>query len=307
MDLLHLEYFLTVAQMGSMTSAATFLNVAQSSVSRCIARLEDGLGVPLFERNGRGIVLTDYGRIFYSHAESIMREYADGERQLKELRDQYTGRISIATCAPRMINPLMIEYITEYPDILFRQRRITDFSVIKSNLDNGMLDYALTYSPCADPEYEWTPLLTENYYLLLSSSHPLSERTQISLAELSGESFLVNACDDPDFIEKHCKQAGLEPKFTFISDEYELLGPMAERGLGITLISTTALYDLKKSIPVQRFSLIRSIPIQDETFKRTLGVLCRKHHYMSAAAKNFRKKLIAYFKTIELEMNQQNI
>ena len=293
--------------MGSMTSAAAFLNVAQSSVSRCIARLEDSLGVPLFERNGRGIVLTDYGRIFYSHAESIMREYADGERQLKELRDQYTGRISIATCTPRMINPLMIEYITEYPDILFRQRRITDFSVIKSHLDNGMLDYALTYSPCADPEYEWTPLLTENYYLLLSSNHPLADRTQISLAELSGESFLVNASDDPDFIEKHCKQAGMDPKFSFISDEYELLGPMAERGLGITLISTSALYDLKKSVPVQRFSLIRNIPIQDENFKRTLGVLCRKHHYMSAAARNFRKKLIAYFKTIELEMNQQNI
>ena len=97
MELLQIEYFLTVARTENMTAAANSLHVAQSSVSRCISRLEESLGVPLFERSGRGIVLSDYGREFYKRAETIMRELSDGERQLKEMRDQQFGRVSIGT------------------------------------------------------------------------------------------------------------------------------------------------------------------------------------------------------------------
>ena len=88
MDLLQIEYFLAVARTENMTAAANTLHVAQSSVSRCISRLEESLGVPLFERSGRGIVLSDYGRRFYARAETIMRELSDGEQEIKEMRDQ---------------------------------------------------------------------------------------------------------------------------------------------------------------------------------------------------------------------------
>lgn len=131
MDLLQLEYFLAVARLGNMTSAATSLNVAQSSVSRSIARLEADLGVPLFERSGRGIALNDYGKTFYSHAETILREINEGERELKELRDQHIGQVSISTCSARQINPLMIRYIEENPNVLLRQRRLTSSTEIK--------------------------------------------------------------------------------------------------------------------------------------------------------------------------------
>ena len=88
MDFLQLEYFLAVARIGNMTAAANSLHVAQASVSRSIARLESELGVPLFERSGRGIFLNDYGKIFYDRAETILRELDDGARELKEMRDQ---------------------------------------------------------------------------------------------------------------------------------------------------------------------------------------------------------------------------
>lgn len=303
MDFLQLEYFLTVARMGNMTAAATALHVAQSSVSRSIARLEDDLGVPLFERTGRGIFLNEYGKAFYERAETILRELGDGERQMKEMRDAYAGRISISTSAARQINRLMAQFMEEHPDVLFRQRRMTDLNDIKSKLDSGALDYALTYTPLPDPEYQWEPLIQEEYYVLLPQNHPFSGRIMITLDELKGENLLLNDSDDPDFIDQLCAQRGFKPNYLFIGNEYEVIGPMVERGLGVGIISTLSMYDLKKNLPLERLAMIRSAHIQEDALQRRLGILSRKHHYLSPAAKLFYKKLIDYFHVIELEMS----
>ena len=303
MDMTQLEYFLAIARVGNMTAAAASLNVTQSSVSRSIARLEESLGVPLFERCGRGITLNNYGKAFYSRAEAIVRELSDGERELKELRDQHIGRVSIATSSARQVNHLMIHYLQENPEVLFRQRRMTDMDEIKAKLDSGILDYALTYTPLSDAEYEWKPLIHERYYVQVPATHPFAEREQIELKELAGEPILLNTSDDPDFIEKRCAQCGTIPTFAFIGDEYEVLGSMVEHNLGIAIITTLNLYDLKKSLPLQHFTRIRIIPVGDESFGRTLGILSRKHHYISPAAKTFYRNLFSYFKAIALEMN----
>lgn len=302
MDFLQLEYFLEVARVGSMTTAANLLHVAQSSISRSIARLEEELGVPLFERSGRGISLNDYGRAFYDRAEIILRELNEGERQLKGMRDQYIGRISIATCAARQINPLMTQYIADHPDVLFRQYRITDMHEIKAKLDMGTLDFALTYGALPDPEYQWEPLIQEEYFILMPEKHRLSQAPSIQITDLAGEHLLMNNVDNPDFFEQQCALLGFTPIFTFIGSEYEVIGPMTEQGLGISIISTLSLYDLKKMLPMEHLARIRSAKIKGDAFRRTLGVLYRKHHYLSPAAKQFYHQLVEYFKVISMEM-----
>lgn len=305
MDMLQLEYFLAVARTGNMTSAAATLNVAQSSISRSISRLEADLGVPLFERSGRGIALSDYGKLYYAHAEAILRKANDAAQELKEIRDRHLGRISVSTCTPRALNPLILQHFSENPDVLIHQRRLTDLNTIKSYIDNGIVDFALTHSFPAGSEYEWQPLINERYYLLVPMDHPFAQQDDIALSQLSEERLIINACDDPDFIESHCIQAGIHPIFSLISEEYELLGPMVERGLGLSFISTLGLYDMKSALSVQHFSKIRVIPIREQNMTRPLGVLSRKDHYISAAAKAFYKKLLAYFKTIEMNMNTE--
>lgn len=302
MDFLQLEYFLEVARMGNMTAAAHTLHVAQSSVSRSIARLEDDLGVPLFERSGRGIFLNDYGKKFYARAETILRERTDVERELKEMRDQFTGRVAISTSAARQINQLIIQYMSQHPNALFRQFRITDMQEVKAKLDSGSIDYALTHAQLLDPEYQWEPLIREEFFALVPAEHPLAGKSVLQISDLRGQRLLINNVDDPDFIEQQCLPYGFSPEFGFIGNEYEIIGPMVEEGLGISLISTLALYDMKKSLPLEHLSKIRLARIEGEAFYRTLGVLRRKHHYLSSAAKSFYKRLTDYFKIIELEM-----
>lgn len=224
MELLQIEYFLTVARTENMTAAANSLHVAQSSVSRCISRLEESLGVPLFERSGRGIVLSDYGREFYKRAETIMRELSDGERQLKEMRDQQIGRVSIGTSEARQINQLMIQYVEEHPNVLFRQQRVYKNDEVKALLDQGALDYALTFEPLPAAEYEWTPLITEQYYLLVSAQHPFAEQETITLKELGGQRIILNDSDSPNYVDHQLREQGIDQPFAFIGDEYEVLG-----------------------------------------------------------------------------------
>lgn len=302
MDTLQLEYFLEVARMGNMTSAAATLNTSQSSVSRSIARLEETLGVPLFERHGRGMELNNYGKTYYAYAESVLRELNEGERRLKDIRDSHFGRVSFSSCSPRAINTLVMEFLVEYPDVLFRQRRLMDMNIVKTYLDNGLIDYALTYAPLPDSEYEWTPLVTEHFYLMVNPAHRLADQDKIYLSQLEGERLLVNAYNDPDYIDSQCRLANIVPRYGFISEEHELLGQMVENDLGLSFISTLGLYEMKSTLPLSRLSRTRIIPVADNGMRRTIGILRRKHHYMSSAAHAFYKKLCAYLKNIELNM-----
>lgn len=302
MDFLQLEYFLEVARVGNMTTVANTLHVAQSSISRSIARLEEDLGVPLFVRSGRGIFLNDYGKKFYARAETILRERADVERELKEMRDQFTGRIAISTCSARQINQLICQYMSQHPNALFRQIRLNDIQEIKAKLDGGSIDYALTYDQLPDPEYQWELLIQDEIFALVPAAHPLAEKALLQISDLKGERLLINNADNPDFIEQQCAPYGFSPEFGFIGNEYEIIGPMVEQGLGISLIAKLALYDMKKSLPLEHLSKIRVLPIEGGILRRSLGILYRKHHYRSSAAKSFYKNLKEYFKIIELEM-----
>lgn len=285
-----------------MTVAANSLHVAQSFVSRCISRLEESLGVPLFERNGRGIVLSDYGHAFYKRAETIMRELSDGQQQLKEMRDQHVGRVSIATCAARQINQLMVQYMTEHPDVLFRQRRIFDPDEVKAMLDRGTVDFALTFEPLPAAEYDWTPLIEEQYYLLVPVDHPFADRASIALRELGGQRILLNDSDAPEFIDQQLYAQGVNQAFAFIGNEYEVLGLMVERGAGVAMISTLGVFDLRKNLPMQSLARIQVLPIEDISLHRTLGIASSKRHYISQAAREFYGQLVSYFKLIHTEM-----
>ena len=306
MDKTQLESFIAMARLENMSSAAAFLHTSQSSVSRCITRLEEELGVPLFERQGRAMTLNDYGKNYFSCAESVLRELSDGERRLKDLRDSHLGRVSFSSCSPRALNSLVVEYFTEHPNVLIRQRRLADMNMIKTYLDSGLLDYALTYSQLNSDEYEWQPLILESYYLLVPADHLVAGRESIHLSELSGERLLINAYNDPEFIDAQCRTANMEPNFALISEEHELLGPMVENGLGLSFLTTLGLYEMKGSLPVDRLSRTRVIAIEDDGMHRTIGLLQRKHHYMSDAAHSFYNRLLSYFKNIEMTMTDYN-
>ena len=231
-----------------------------------------------------------------------MRELSDGERQLKEMRDQQIGRVSIGTSEARQINQLMIRYVEEHPNVLFRQQRVYKNDEVKALLDQGALDYALTFEPLPAAEYEWTPLITEQYYLLVSAQHPFAEQETVTLKELGGQRIILNDSDSPNYVDHQLREQGIDQPFAFIGDEYEVLGSMVERNAGVAMISALGLYDLRKNLPMQMLARIRVLSIEDTCLHRTLGIVSSKRHYTSQAAKEFYGKLVSYFKLVNSEL-----
>ncbi len=87
MDLLQIKYFQTVANMQHMTRAADVLQIAQPALSSMIAKLEADLGVPLFNRTGRNIILNEYGKTFLKRANRILKEVDEGRQEISDLSE----------------------------------------------------------------------------------------------------------------------------------------------------------------------------------------------------------------------------
>lgn len=95
-----LEYFQTLAQMQHVTKAAKSLSITQPALSRSIARLENHLGVPLFDRHGRSITLNQYGHIFLRRVQAMMKEYTEGKEEIQALLKPDQGEVSLGFCIP---------------------------------------------------------------------------------------------------------------------------------------------------------------------------------------------------------------
>jgi DNA-binding transcriptional LysR family regulator len=85
MELLQLHYFQTVARLEHMTKAAEELKIAQPSLSKTISRLEEDLGAPLFNRQGRNIRLNQFGKVFLTRVDRIFRELEEGKREIRDM------------------------------------------------------------------------------------------------------------------------------------------------------------------------------------------------------------------------------
>src|SRR5690242_6542273 len=90
-----LEWFTTIADLQHMSRAAAELGVSQPALSRALSKLEAELGVPLFDRIGRSIKLTHYGRLFQGRVTRALREIEDGRTELADLVDQDRGTVAL--------------------------------------------------------------------------------------------------------------------------------------------------------------------------------------------------------------------
>src|SRR4051794_11548805 len=123
MTLQQLTYFLAAAERGSFSAAAEELHMAQPSLSEQIRRLEAELGVSLFARAGRGLALTEAGRLLVPHAERTLAEAAEAADAVREVRDLRSGTVSFGTFGSAhhyLLSGLVQEFRQRYPQVRVR-------------------------------------------------------------------------------------------------------------------------------------------------------------------------------------------
>jgi LysR family transcriptional regulator, nitrogen assimilation regulatory protein len=189
MDLKQLEYFRHVAELGSFTRAASFLSVVQPALSRQVRQLETELGQNLFERNGRGVVLTDAGTRLLEHARGILTQVGRARQELEDQRNGDSGHFTLGlppTLGRSVTVPLVKAFDRRLPNAQFATVEGLSAYIVEW-LNLGRIDCALIYNAPGSSTLDLQPLLDEQLFLIapLPARGARKARKSVTLAELA--------------------------------------------------------------------------------------------------------------------------
>jgi len=187
MDNTALRYFLEVARSGSLSRASGRLYVAVSALSRQIAKLEEELGTPLFERRPRGMVLSDAGRMLAEHARRSLLETERVVGEIRSLSEGARATIRIASSegvAPHFLPQVIAHFLKTWPGTQF-QLDVSAPSIATQRVRDGTTDIAVCFSIAPEKEINVHYSQRAPIYALMRRGHPLAARESVSLRDLT--------------------------------------------------------------------------------------------------------------------------
>ena len=182
MELRHLRALVAVGDEGTITAAAAVVGISQPALSRTVHQLEQEMGTRLVERTTSSVHLTEAGQRLHQHAHQILNHIDDAIREATTTRPRPL-RVGYAWAAlGRHTVPLMRHWRREHPDVPVRMRRVDD---PEAALRRGEIDMAFLRTPPDDDAFYALPLLHEPRLAAVSEDDPLSEKFEITLADLA--------------------------------------------------------------------------------------------------------------------------
>ncbi|QDR79540.1 LysR family transcriptional regulator [Sporomusa termitida] len=287
MDLLQLKYFQAVAKIEHMTKAAQILQIAQPALSATIARLEADVGVPLFNRAGRNIVLNEYGKVLLMRATRALNELEAARQEIGDLSGSKFGYVSFASTAMnKHFCDLLASFAQLHPKVNFQLTQTTDENAKLSLLENGEVDFIFVIKKIKRSDVVCIPLVEKDVFLAVPAAHRLANRHTVSLQELAGESFITLKADHSiqEFCYSMCLKRGIVPKVICKSDSAQGLVNLVAAGFGVAFFPAP-----RKYVPNLPFVLIK---IEDFDYNNFLYLAWKEKRYFSKAALQFREYII---------------
>jgi len=298
MEWLQLKYFQTVARLEHMTQAAEQLQIAQPSLSKTISRLEEAVGVPLFDRQGRQIRLNQFGRAYLERVNRVFRELEEGEREIREMAGLNRGSVKLGVSITSVLPELIGTFMHRHPQVRFKQL-LGPTADMKKMLEEGDIDLCISSIAIEGPDLEWQALLNEQVYVAVSIGHPLAARDSVRLFELADEPFIsMNAgFSFRDFMDAQCAQSGFRPSIMFEVDEPEGISHLVGQGLGVAFLPELGFRSKSRAH-------LKRVRIEDRDFRRSTGIAWSKKHYLSLAARQFREFIVERYSRMQEEMER---
>ena len=292
MEIQQLQYFKTVAQLQHMTRAAEKLSISQPALSKSISNIEQELGIPLFDRQGRSIFLNRYGQLFLESVEVILAEYEKVMKKFEDITRPGHGEVSfgfIHTLGMEVVPELMAVVQKKYPNMEFSLTQATSLNLLK-RLEEGAIDLCLSQEVESKIiDIEWIELWSEELYVIVPTNHPLASKETIALHEIKGEPFISIKKGNSlrHFIDKRLKEAGITAKTTFAGEEMHTVAGFVGAGLGVSIIPNIK--------GLENFN-IKKISVSTPRCVRNIGVAWAKNRFLSPTANEFKEFLIDYFR-----------
>ncbi len=240
-SLRQLQYFVAVAERGSVSGAAHALSISQPAITEAIKDLEHDLGVVLFERHSRGLNTTYKGHQFLRHAKSILVSVSDARRTFSNEDETAKGTLQLG------VTSLVAGYVLS--DILARYRRANPKVTVTAIEDNGEylehlliggeLDVAvMVISNLRDRMALQAEILEVSpYRLWLPLGHPLSTQQSISLSDVTSEPLIMLTVDEiEEATVKLLGALGQKPQIAFRTRSVEAVRSLVATGAGVSLL-----------------------------------------------------------------------
>jgi len=242
LELNQLYCFLTVARLEHMTKASEELHITQPALSRTIARLEEDIGVQLFDRDGKTIHLNEYGQTVRRYAQRIFGEIDNLRYHIDDLKGGNTGTIYIGSSFPGRERDWMVDCMAAYmllnPNVSIHQYEY-NIRDLRQALEAREIDLAISTSVIQSQTIQWEHLCLERLGIILSHNHPLAQKETISMNDLRNEHFYCNNAnsDVQDLTRSLCEHARFIPSIQFEGEFPLLIGAAISQGRGVSIIS----------------------------------------------------------------------
>lgn len=240
MDIKKLNYFIHVAELGSLTRASIALGIEQSTLSRHIRALEQELGIPLFLRDGRGVSMTSAGETLLTRSRRIMAELSMLTHDLAMLSDEPTGKIKIGippSVAELLMAPVIQEFTIRYPRMNIDIVEMPS-GVLYEWLSNGRLDLALLYLVPATRGLVAEVLFAEDLLLIVHPGAAGSIPAEVAISDLVDLELALPSTDHGlrTLVENAARKFDVELRCTFHASGVATLKRLVRDGLSSTIL-----------------------------------------------------------------------
>jgi len=276
MTLTQLRYLVAVDKYRSFVAAAEHCGVSQPTLSMQLQKLEESIGVKIFDRSRHPIFPTETGEKIIRQAQVIIAESNRMRELLREEKGEISGELNVGvipTVAPYLLPDVLTGFIGKYPNLRLRIWEHTTDRILQ-DLKNGRLDCGLLATPLRDTDLEVKPLYYEPFVAYVSEKSPLSQKKLLTSEELAGERlWLLN--------EGHCMRGQVmnlcayqynrtpDGDFEYNTGSVEMLKRMVDINSGATVLPEMSIlgYDgdrmdrvryFKPTEPVREISLVTS-------------------------------------------------
>ena len=289
MNLNHLHYFRILARTEHYTQAAKELSITQPSLSHAISTLEKDLGTYLFEKHGRNVRLTKYGRFFLTYVNNALDQLEIGERKLHDLTSSSNGVIDLGfiyTLGAHIMPNLIKDFLSneEYKNISFSLFQGTTSNII-TGLKNEKFDLGFCSFVENEPDIDFVPILEEELVLIVSQDHELASLDSIDLKDMENYSFIFFNKESGirPLIDNLFNKVNITPKIICEVEEDSAILGLVSVNYGIAIIPNISL--------IKNFD-VKALPINNPVIKRYIYLTSIKNKYISPSANQFRNYIL---------------
>jgi len=293
MNLHHLRVFLAVAEAGGIGAGAARLHISQPAVTREIRELEASVGLALFDRQPRGVRLTEGGQRLLHYAQRIFALERTAEQDMRGFAGLSGGELRLgasATLGAYLLPPLIERFHARHPGLLI-DLRVSNTRAVTEQLDEGRISLGFVEGPFQQGEYACRLFARDALLPVTGPDHPLAGRPGLKAADLTGHALYLRepgsgtrAC-----VEQAYARHGLDLRARMSIGSTEALKRLVARGAGIAWLS-------ERTVEAELASgrLVR-LDLDDLRVERDLHVLWRAADTLSPAPAAFLQDLLETF------------